>query len=458
MSQDLTNQSSPLACTYRDGQSHTPLSGPPIEVGLERVASGLCAPMMLVEPPDGTGRRFIVDQVGLIRILMPDGQLRGEPFLDLRSRLVTGLNSKYEERGLLSLAFHPDHGKNGRFIVFYSAPLRPEGPKGWNCTNHISEFSVDRRDPNRADPNSERLLLAIDKPDANHNGGRILFGPIDSYLYVALGDGGRENDEGPGHTPGLGNGQDPSTLFGKVIRIDIDRPGAEGTAYAIPADNPFVDAPGFRPEIYALGLRNPAFPSFDATTGRMVVASAGQALFEPVYVVAKGGNYGWRIREATHCFDPADHNRPPAGPCPVTGARGEPLIGPIVELGHDLGTVVVGGFVYRGSAMAGLAGTYVFGDWSGTGSNDSGRLLVATPPEDFDLGEYPIDAGEVTAEQNRMWTTHPVRVATNPDGEVDAYVRGFGEDGSREVYVMVNRVMGVDPSSTTGEVLRLVPA
>jgi hypothetical protein len=134
------------------------------------------------------------------------------------------------------------------------------------------------------------------------------------------------------------------------------------------------------------------------------------------------------------------------------------LIGPIVELGHDIGTVIVGGFVYRGSAMAGLAGTYVFGDWSGTGSNDSGRLLVATPPEGFDLGEYPIDAGEVTAEQNRMWTTRPVRVATNPDGEVDAYVRGFGEDGSREVYVMVNRVMGVDPSSTTGEVLRLVPA
>jgi glucose/arabinose dehydrogenase len=459
MSPDLTNQVSPLACEFRDGQSHTRLATPPAVVRLERAAGGLSAPMMLIEPPDGKRRRFIVDQTGLVRILMPDGEHLEEPFLDLRSRLVRDLNPKYEERGLLSLAFHPGYAENGRFVVFYSAPLRPEGPKGWNCTNHLSEFSVDRCDPDRADPNSERVLLAIDKPDANHNGGRVLFGPNDGYLYVSLGDGGRADDEGPGHTPGLGNGQDPSTLFGKIIRIDIDQPGKEGTAYAIPADNPFVDAPGFRPEIFALGLRNPAFLSFDSKTGRLVAASAGQALFEPVYVVAKGGNYGWRIREGTHCFDPADHNHPPAGPCPTTGARGEPLIGPIVELGHDMGTVVVGGFVYRGSAMAELAGAYIFGDWSGAGGGeDGGRLLIATPPPGFELAAYPLEADQVTAEQNRMWATREVRVAGSPEGRVNAYVRGFGEDQDREVYVMVNRVMGVDPSTATGEVLKLVPA
>jgi glucose/arabinose dehydrogenase len=459
MSFDLTNQASPLASTFRNGQSFTQLATPPIVVGLERVTGGLSAPMMLTEPADGSGRRFIVDQIGLVRVLMPGGELLEEPFLDLRSRLVKNLNPRYEERGLLSLAFHPGYAENGRFVVFYSAPLRPGGPEGWNCTNHLSEFSVDRRDPDRADPDSERVLLAIDKPDANHNGGPVLFGPGDSYLYLALGDGGRADDEGPGHTPGLGNAQDPSTLLGKILRIDIDRSGTEGAAYAIPADNPFVDVPGFRPEIFAMGLRNPAFASLDASTGHLVVASAGQALFEPAYVVVKGGNYGWRIREGTHCFDPADHNRPPGEPCPVTGARGEPLIGPIVELGHDMGTVIVGGFVYRGAAIPDLAGAYVFGDWSGAGgTGESGRLLIATPPPGFDPGTYPHTADRVTAEHNRMWTPREARVSGSPDGNVNAYVRGFGEDQNRELYVMVNRVMGADPSATTGDVLRLVPA
>jgi hypothetical protein len=304
------------------------------------------------------------------------------------------------------------------------------------------------------------VLLSIDKPAHNHNGGPVIFGPDDGYLYLALGDGGGADDEGPGHTPGIGNAQDPTTLLGKIIRIDTDHPGKNGKGYAIPPDNPFANATGILPEIYAMGLRNPAYLSFDAGPGhRLLTASAGQALFESVHIVAKGGNYGWRIREGTHCFDPADHNRPPTGPCPTTGVRGEPLIGPIIEIGHDMGTTIIGGFVYRGAAMPGLEGEYIFGDWSGApGAEEGGRLLLAAPPPGFDLGSYPLEAHRVTAELNRMWTPREVRVAGSPDGNVNAYVRGFGEDRAREVYVMVNREMGPDPSTATGEVLRIVPA
>jgi glucose/arabinose dehydrogenase len=453
---DLTNQGSPRASTYRKGQSYTQLATPPAVIALEPVARDLTAPMMVTEPGDGSGRLFIVDQIGLVRVLDPGGEPLTDPFLDLRSRLVA-LNPHYDERGLLSLAFHPRFAENGRFFVFYSAPLRPGGPRGWNCTNHLSEFRVAEDNPDRADPGSERILLAIDKPAHNHNGGPVLFGPDDGYLYLALGDGGGADDQGTGHTPGSGNAQDLTTFLGKIIRIDVDRPGENGKAYAIPADNPFATATGVLPEIYAYGLRNPAYLSFDAGPGhRLITASAGQALFESVYVVAKGGNYGWRIREGTHCFDPADHNRPPAGPCPTAGARGEPLIGPVVEIGHDMGTVIVGGFVYRGSAVPALSGAYLFGDWSG-GDDDSGRLLVAMPPSGFDLNAYPLEADQVTAEQNRMWTTREVRVASG-DGRVNAYVRGFGQDLAREVYVMLNRTMGPDPSTATGEVVKVVPA
>jgi glucose/arabinose dehydrogenase len=456
MGPDLTNQFSPLASTYRNGRSFTPLAAPPAVVGLESVARGLTAPMMLVDPGDGSGRRFIVDQVGLVRVLDPGGVLLETPFLDLRDRLVP-LNPRYDERGLLSLAFHPEYAGNGRFFVFYSAPLRPGGPPGWNCTNHLAEFHVSDEHPDRADPRSERVLLEVDKPAHNHNGGPILFGPDDGYLYLALGDGGGADDEGPGHTAGSGNAQDPSTLPGTILRIDVDHRGNDGAGYAIPPDNPFANTEGVRPEIYAMGLRNPAYLSFDAGPGhRLITASAGQVLFESVHVVAAGGNYGWRIREGTHCFDPADNTRPPPGPCPTNGARGEPLIGPVVELGHDMGTAIVGGFVYRGSFLPELRGAYIFGAWSGTG--DGGRILVATPPPGLDLDAYPLEAGHVTPELNRMWTTREVQVAGSPDGQVHAYVRGFGEDEDGEVYVMVSREMGPDPGATTGEVLRLVPA
>ena len=183
----------------------------PPAVGLQTIAEGLTSPVTLTSPGDGSGRLFVVDQVGLIRVVMPDGTLRPEPFLDLRSRMVT-LMPGFDERGLLGLAFHPQYASNGRFFVYYSAPLRAGGPAGFNHTSHISEFRVSA-DPNRADPASERILLQVDEPQFNHNAGTLLFGPDDGDLYISLGDGGGANDVGLGHVAdwyadnGGGNGQ-----------------------------------------------------------------------------------------------------------------------------------------------------------------------------------------------------------------------------------------------------------
>jgi glucose/arabinose dehydrogenase len=227
--------------------------------------------------------------------------------------------------------------------------------------NRLSEFRVSS-DPNRVDADSERVIMEVDWPFANHNGGQIRFGP-DGYLYVPMGDGGGANDVGRGHNPDIGNGQDIASYLGKMHRIYVDN--TDNKPYGIPKDNPFLgngNESGL-PEIYAYGLRNAAYASFDPKSGLLFVGNAGQELFESIYVIVKGGNYGWNIREGTQCFDP-DNSRQPPDECRTTGYRGEPLIGPVVEVGHDVGDVIIGGYVYRGNAMPGF--------WtvsSGTGSD-----------------------------------------------------------------------------------------
>ncbi|HOS68041.1 MAG TPA: PQQ-dependent sugar dehydrogenase, partial [Methanoculleus sp.] len=219
---DLSNARSPRAAAFKGNKSLTnlaPVPGFKAEIGLELVSENYTAPMMVASPDDGTGRLFAVDQIGVAKIVDADGTTLPEPFLDLRDNIVK-LSPKYDERGLLSIAFHPDYRKNGRLYVFYSAPLRPEAPGGWSCTNHISEFRVDPDDPNRVDMSSEKVLMYIDKPYENHNGGQLVFGPVDGYLYISLGDGGKANDVGNGHTPGIGNAQDLTKIYGKILRID----------------------------------------------------------------------------------------------------------------------------------------------------------------------------------------------------------------------------------------------
>ena len=452
---DLTNQNSPLAATFAEGASRTPLGRSTAAIGLSQVTGGLSAPMMLVESPDGSHRLFVVDQIGVVWILNAAGTLVQTPFLDIRSRMVS-LNAGYDERGLLSLAFHPEFATNGRFYVYYTAPLRQGAPAGWDSTNRLSEFRVSN-DPNQADMFSERILLQVDKPFSNHNGGQIRFGP-DGYLYLPLGDGGRADDTGIGHTPVIGNGQDMTQILGKILRIDVDT-RAPGKEYGIPADNPFVNDQAILPEIYASGFRNPAYASFDAGDDhRYLVAQAGQRLFETVYLVLPGGNYGWNIREGTHCFDPSNNAAPKPG-CAITGARGEPLIGPIFEGGHDLGLTIVGGHLYRGSALPALQGKYVFGYWSdGKVTAGNGVILLATPPSGWNIGLYPDTVADLTASDNLMWTGTEIPIPGMTNQRVNAFIRGFGEDRSREIYVLTSERTGPDPNFATGKVWKLVPA
>jgi len=417
-------------------------------VGLKVVAEGLNSPIALVASPDLSGRRFIVDQIGVIRILTSEGKLLDQPFLDLRDRLVT-LNPGYDERGLLGLAFHPGFGANGRFYVYYSAPLRPNGPKDWDHTNRLSEFKVFKDNPNRADPASERILLRMDHPYLNHNGGTVAFGP-DNYLYLSVGDGGNKNDIGRGHTPGIGNGQDISKLLGKILRFDVDRGGG-----APARENPFINKEG-RNEIFAYGFRNPYRFSFDmGGSHQLFVGDAGQDLYEEVSIVTIGGNYGWNIKEGTHCFNPQDEEHPPEQ-CRNTGSMGEPLIDPVIEYNHPdeeeeaaaattaedeeseiVGEVVVGGYVYRGEALPQFGGQYIFGDWSREEDEPDGSILIAHPNENSE----------------GLWEIRQLAIAGSADGRLHHFVVGFGQDAVGEMYVLVKDTVG--PTGETGKVYKL---
>ncbi|HOI12721.1 MAG TPA: PQQ-dependent sugar dehydrogenase [Methanoculleus sp.] len=405
------------------------------QVGLDPVAGGFTMPVALASPDDGTGRLFIADLPGTVRVIDADGRLQDEAFLDIIDRVVR-LRSGYDERGLLGLAFHPMFAKNGRFLVYYSAPRRAGAPEGWDHTSRISEFTVAADDPDQADPGSERVILEVDQPQANHNGGSILFGP-DGYLYIPLGDGGGARDVGPGHLPG-GNGQDIETLLGKILRIDID--GEK--PYDIPQDNPFVGRDG-RDEIYAYGLRNPWRAAFDAGgEHRLFAADAGQYLWESVKIIVAGGNHGWNLREGNHAFDPENPRESPQE-VPRTGRRGEPLVDAIIEYPNagqpgGIGQVVIGGCVYRGRAIPGFVGRYIFGEWNRAGADGDGILFVATPPED----------------PGRMWEFSEVEVVGNRT--VGAYVLAFGEDAEHELYVLTAKSRG--PAGKTGRVHRIVPS
>jgi glucose/arabinose dehydrogenase len=290
---------------------------------LEPVVEDLEQPVLVTHAGDGSGRLFVVEQTG--RILIVDrGDLLEDPFLDIRDGVGAG-----GERGLLGLAFHPAYADNRRYFVHYT--------RAEDGASVVAEFRVSR-DPNRSRP-AGRALLTVEQPFANHNGGMIAFGP-DGFLYIALGDGGSSGDPG-------NRAQDPDVLLGKILRIDVDgrRP------YAIPEDNPFA-AGGGRPEIYALGLRNPWRFSFDRKKGRLFAGDVGQGRIEEIDVIRRGRNYGWRILEGSRCFEPPEDCE----------RRGLKL--PRTEYGHGGGRCsVTGGYVYRGREVPALKGTYVFGDY-----------------------------------------------------------------------------------------------
>jgi glucose/arabinose dehydrogenase len=290
------------------------------------VASGFESPVDIQFPPDGSGRMFIVEQPGRIRIFAADAVATG-PFLDITDRV----DSRGNEQGLLGLAFHPQFAANGTFFVNYTDLAHH---------NVIARFQLSP-DPRFADPASERILLSVDDPFGNHNGGVLAFGP-DGYLYAGMGDGGSANDP-------LGNGQNLDSLLGKVLRIDVDR----ADPYGVPADNPFAPGGGWG-EIWAYGLRNPWRMSFDRLTGDLYIADVGQGQWEEVDVIPAGSpggfNFGWKYREGAHAFA--------GGPPP-----GVELIDPIAEYSHaEGGCSITGGYVYRG-ALPEWNGVYLYADY-----------------------------------------------------------------------------------------------
>ena len=259
------------------------------------VASGLRNPVAAVPAGDDSGRLFIVEQKGKILVLTRDNAILAEPFLDVSDRVLTS-SRRADERGLLGLAFNPNYKANGRFYVYYSS----RGRRVFHQST-VSEFRVSTLNPNRADPTSERVIMTIPQPEGNHNGGQLFFG-VDGYLYIALGDGG-----GAGDRHGrIGNGLDPTTLLGSILRIDVSNPNV---TYSIPKDNPFATSSTARPEIYAYGLRNPWRCSVDrgdkkgVGKGRIFCGDVGQARFEEIDIIEKGVNYGWRAFEGYSCYD-----------------------------------------------------------------------------------------------------------------------------------------------------------
>lgn len=352
------------------GSTIPPLPTGPDELVLEPFAEGLERPIGVTNAADGSGQLFVNEQAGRVRVVDADGQLREQPFVDLTDRISAG-----GERGLLGLAFHPDYGTNRRLFVNYTDR---EG------NTVISELRASG-DGQTADPDSEKVLLRVDQPYANHNGGQLAFGP-DGYLYIGLGDGGSGGDP-------HGNGQNTNVLLGKILRIDVDSPAAGDKAYAVPADNPFVDGGG-APEVWAFGLRNPWRFSFDAATGDLYIGDVGQNQWEEIDRLPAGSpggaNFGWNVTEGRHCYQDSSCDQ-------------RPFILPIAEYSHDGGNCsVTGGSVYRGSAMRDLVGIYVMADYC------SGRVFTLN-----------VDEG----------TTTPKQVA-----QTDAAITSFGTAEDGEIY------------------------
>ncbi|MGD2205624.1 MAG: PQQ-dependent sugar dehydrogenase [Anaerolineae bacterium] len=341
-----------------------------IRVDLQKIVGGLQTPVGVANAGDGSGRLFVLEKVGRVRVVH-NGVLFPAPFLEVTDRVGSSQN----EQGLLGLVFHPDYLDNGLFFVNYTDR---------QGDTVISRFSVSAN-PTQADPGSEDVLLTIDQPAGNHNGGHLAFGP-DGYLYVGTGDGGASGDA-------FGNGQNGATLLGAMLRLDVDR----GQPYAIPPDNPFIANPNVRNEIWAIGLRNPWRYAFDRLTGDLYIADVGQNMYEEINFQpsgsAGGQNYGWPIMEGLHCF-PADQ------PCDRAG-----LTLPVREYDHTQGCSVTGGSVYRGREFPLLSGIYVFGDYC------SGRIW----------GLAFTGGGE--------WRV--ARLA-----QADMRISAFGEDEAGELYLL----------------------
>lgn len=324
-------------------------------------------PVAAVFHPTAEGVWYVVEQRGVVwRIaLAADGSADAKPFIDFRSHV----ESRPNEAGLLGIALHPDFDLNGTVFLSYTALV------GNSLESRVSRLSS--ADGGKTlDASTEEILISVTQPFQNHNGGNIAFGP-DGFLYIGWGDGGDAGDP-------MGNGQNPTVLLGKILRIDVD----SGDPYGIPSDNPFADSMTTRPEIFALGLRNPWRFSFDRETGALWLADVGQNKLEEIDIITSGGNYGWNLREGASCFLDAS----------CDGA----FIDPISEYGRGEGISITGGYVYRGTRNPSLAGAFIAGDFG------SGRLWAVDTDDD----------GTVRRRIVAATGTSPSSFAEGPDGEL----------------------------------------
>lgn len=417
---------------------------PDMALDLVLVAAGMTSPVGLAEAPNDSGWLYVIDQTGVVWIIDEDGNRLEDPFLDVSDRMVS-LNANYDERGLLGLAFHPAYETNGRLFVYYTAPPRAGGPaegENWNNTSRISEFTVSATDDAMVNMGSERIILEVNQPQGNHEGGTIAFGP-DGYLYISIGDGGASNDVGPGHVEDWyaenegGNGQDiEANLLGDILRIDVDN----GMPYGIPGDNPFVGHPGLD-ETYAYGFRNPFRFSFDmGGANQLIAGDAGQGLYEEINLVERGGNYGWNVKEGTICFDAAD-NENILDSCPDVDIYGNELLDPVIEipnLANPAGGVtvtVIGGYVYRGTDVPEFNGRYIFGSFTSSPNFEpEGEIFVATSSG---TGVWPYELLDLTSYSESL----------------GYYLKGFGQDLNGEVYVATSAALG--PTGNTGRIFKI---
>ncbi len=370
-----------------------------INFNLLEICKGLTSPVAMDFAPDGSNRLFICEQKGIIKIVK-NGSLLNTPFLDITKR-TDKLNFAYSEKGLLGIAFHPEYKINRRYFIYYSAPTSQSG------MDHDGVLAEYKASPNPdISSTQEKIILRIPQPEGNHNGGQIAFGP-DGYLYLGLGDGGGGGDK---HGQN-GNAQDINSLLGKILRIDINT----GDAYSIPKDNPYVGKDG-RDEIWAIGLRNPWKFSFEEITGRIFCADVGQNKWEEVNIIKKAGNYGWRIMEGFHCFNPEKD-------CNMSG-----LEMPIHEYNRATGISAIGGFMYRGKNYPSLHGAYIFGDWSG---------------KIYYLRE------DVPGE----WTRYDPMINAEKTNDLNQKINSFGRDADGNIYLLIQKLYG--PFSKTGSLVKI---
>ncbi|XP_030299362.1 HHIP-like protein 1 [Sparus aurata] len=383
-----------------------------LQLCLEEVANGLRNPLAMVHANDGTHRFFVAEQVGVVWTYLPDRSKLERPFLNISKAVLTS-SWEGDERGFLGLTFHPKHKYNRKLYVYYSVEV------GLDERIRISEFHVSANDMNVVDHASERVILEIDEPASNHNGGQLLFAD-DGYLYIFTGDGGMAGDP----FGKFGNSQNKSALLGKVLRIDVDD-NERGPLYRIPPDNPFIHERGARPEVYAYGVRNMWRCSVDQGDpvtkegkGRIFCGDVGQNKYEEIDIIEKGRNYGWRAKEGFSCYDKK-----------LCANSSLDDVLPIYAYPHKMGKSVTGGYVYRGCEYPNLNGMYIFGDFM------SGRLMSLR--EDFRTGR---------------WTYNDICMGTGVTcsfpGLIDnyhQYIISFAEDEAGELYFMSTGI----PSATS---------